>query len=102
YGSIRPAAPYAAAKGAVIALTKTLSRELSPHGVRVNAISPGPIATTMFASGGDDASSAGAARTLVGRMGRPDDMAAGVLYLASDESTYVTGEVLRINGGSLI
>jgi NAD(P)-dependent dehydrogenase (short-subunit alcohol dehydrogenase family) len=98
YGSIRPAAAYAAAKGAVIAFTKSLAREMSPRGVRVNCVSPGPIETAMF--GG--ATSAGSARTLVGRMGTPEDLVAPVLYLASRQSTFVTGEVLRVNGGSLI
>lgn len=108
FGSIRPAAHYAAAKGAVIAFTKSLAREVSPLGVRVNAISPGPIDTAMFAADSSGPGSVGgtaqtgAARGLVGRTGSPLDIAYGVIYLASDESGYITGEVLRVNGGSLI
>lgn len=108
FGSIRPAAHYAAAKGAVIAFSKSLAREISPLGVRVNCISPGPIDTEMFATGGSQAGArgggaqTGASRTLVGRVGTPLDIAHGVIYLASDESGYITGSVLRINGGSLI
>lgn len=102
-GSARPAAPYAAAKGAVIAFTKSLAREHAEFGIRVNAVSPGPIETRMFADESDRSSlSDGAARTLVGRMGLPDEVAAAVLFLADDDAAYVTGEVLRINGGSLI
>jgi len=108
FGSIRPAAAYAAAKGAIIAFSKSLAREISPLGVRVNCVSPGPIDTAMFATEGSGDVAAGggaqtgASRTLVGRMGTPLDIANGVVYLASDESGFVTGTVLRINGGSLI
>lgn len=100
YGSIRPAAAYAAAKGGVIAFTKSLAREVAEAGVRVNCISPGPVQTSMFAAG--DPASNGASRTLLGRMGTPDDLVPAVRYLVSPHSSYVTGEVLRVNGGSLI
>jgi 2-hydroxycyclohexanecarboxyl-CoA dehydrogenase len=100
YGSIRPASAYAAAKGGVIAFTKSLAREVAEHGVRVNCISPGPIRTAMFAADTPDAD--GASRTLVGRMGTPADLVPAVRYLVSDDSAYVTGEVMRVNGGSLL
>lgn len=100
YGSIRPAAAYAAAKGGVIAFTKSLAREVGAQGVRVNCISPGPVRTAMFAADTPDAD--GSSRTLVGRMGTPADLLPAVRYLVSDESGYVTGEVMRVNGGSLI
>jgi 2-hydroxycyclohexanecarboxyl-CoA dehydrogenase len=102
YGSIRPAAAYAAAKAGVIGFTKSLAREVSPGGIRVNAISPGPIDTPAFqlASPADRATAE--ARTLLGRMGQPADIAHGVLYLASEESAFVTGTVLQVNGGSLL
>ena len=107
YGSIRPAAAYAAAKGAVIAFTKSLARELSPQGVRVNAVSPGPVDTGMFAAGADEEQIAavrreGASRTLIGRMGTPWELARAVAFLSSADAGYVTGEVLRVNGGSLL
>lgn len=102
YGSISPAAHYAAAKGAVIAMTKSLARELSPRGVRVNAISPGPIDTAALAGGRQIDRQRVAERTLVGRLGTPADIAAAVVYLIGDGSTFVTGHILGVNGGSLL
>lgn len=102
YGSIRPAAAYAAAKAGVIGFTKSLAREVSPAGVRVNAISPGPIDTPAFQLASPQDRAAAEARTLLGRMGQPTDIAHGVLYLASGESAFVTGTVLQVNGGSLL
>ncbi|MCL6443111.1 MAG: SDR family oxidoreductase [Alicyclobacillus sp.] len=100
YGSIRPAAPYAASKGGVIALTKSLAREGAPI-IRVNAISPGPVDTPMLANTEEEKREI-AKRPLVGRLGTPRDIAAGILYLCGDDAGYITGEVLRINGGSLL
>ncbi len=102
YGSIRPSAAYAAAKGGVIGLTKSLAREVSPAGVRVNAISPGPINTPALQAASPDQAAATAARTLLGRVGSPADIAFGVRYLLSAESAFVTGTVLQVNGGSLL
>jgi 2-hydroxycyclohexanecarboxyl-CoA dehydrogenase len=102
YGSIRPSAAYAAAKGAVIAFTKSLAREVAPKGVRVNCVSPGPINTPAFGAGSATDVTTAASRTLIGRMGTPNDLAHACVYLVSDESGYVVGEVLRVNGGSLI
>lgn len=102
YGSISPAAHYAAAKGGVIAFTKSLARELGGYSVRVNAISPGPTDTVSLGADTDEKRSAVAQRTLLGRLGKPSDIAAGVLYLASPSSEWVTGQVLRVNGGSLL
>ena len=102
YGSIRPAAVYAAAKAGVIGFTKSLAREVSPMGVRVNAISPGPVDTPALQAAAPADRAAAAARTLVGRLGLPRDIAEGVLYLASNESSFVTGTVLQVNGGSLL
>jgi NAD(P)-dependent dehydrogenase (short-subunit alcohol dehydrogenase family) len=102
YGSARPAAHYAAAKGAVIAMTKSLAREASPHGVRVNAISPGPTDTVALLAATPEEKVAAGARTLFNRLGRPEEIAAGCVYLLSDMSSFVTGTVLRVNGGSLL
>jgi NAD(P)-dependent dehydrogenase (short-subunit alcohol dehydrogenase family) len=102
YGSIRPAAHYAAAKGGIIAMTKSLAREVSPHGVRVNVISPGPVDTRMLAPVDEAQRAEIAARTLFNRLGTPEDMAAAALYLSCDDTRWVTGEVLRVNGGALI
>jgi NAD(P)-dependent dehydrogenase (short-subunit alcohol dehydrogenase family) len=100
YGSISPGSHYAAAKGAVIALTKSLAREASPHGVRVNAISPGPTDTVALGAATPEQKAAAGARTLFNRLGRPDEIAAGCVYLLSDMSSFVTGTVLQVNGGS--
>jgi NAD(P)-dependent dehydrogenase (short-subunit alcohol dehydrogenase family) len=100
YGSIRPAAHYAAAKAGVIGLSKSLAREAGPHGVRVNVVSPGDTAALNLRTPEDRA--AVGARTLLGRPGRPEEIAAGVLFLLGDCASFVTGHVLRINGGALI
>jgi NAD(P)-dependent dehydrogenase (short-subunit alcohol dehydrogenase family) len=102
YGSISPAAHYAAAKGAVIGFTKSLARELSPLGIRVNAVSPGPIDTPALAGGRPVDRERVARRTLLGRLGTPGDIAHAVLYLVGDGSTFGTGHVLGVNGGSLL
>jgi NAD(P)-dependent dehydrogenase (short-subunit alcohol dehydrogenase family) len=102
YGSITPAAHYAAAKGGVVAMTKSLAREVSPHGVRINAISPGPIDTPALGAATPEQKATVGARTLLGRLGRPDEIAAGCVFLLSPLSTFITGHVLRVNGGSLL
>jgi 3-oxoacyl-[acyl-carrier protein] reductase len=84
----------------VIGLTKSLARELSPLGVRVNAISPGPVDTAALAGGRPIDRENVARRTLVGRLGTPADIAEAVLYLVGDGATFVTGQVLGVNGGS--
>jgi NAD(P)-dependent dehydrogenase (short-subunit alcohol dehydrogenase family) len=100
YGSIRPAAHYAAAKGGVIALTKSLAREVSPAGVRVNAVSPGPIDTPALLAATPEDRAAAASRTLFGRLGEPHEIAAACAFLLSPLSTFVTGTVLQVNGGA--
>jgi NAD(P)-dependent dehydrogenase (short-subunit alcohol dehydrogenase family) len=102
YGSITPASHYAAAKGGVIALTKSLAREVSPHNVRVNAVSPGPIDTPALGAATPEQKAAVGARTLFGRLGRPHEIAAACVFLLSPLSTFVTGQVLRVNGGALL
>lgn len=102
YGSISPAAHYAAAKAGVIGLTKSLAREVSPQGVRVNAISPGPTDTAALVADSDELKAKVGSRTLLGRLGDPDEIANAVLFLASPMSSFVTGHVLRVNGGSLL
>jgi NAD(P)-dependent dehydrogenase (short-subunit alcohol dehydrogenase family) len=102
YGSIRPAAHYAAAKGGVIALTKSLAREVSPRGVRINAVSPGPIDTPAFGAATPEQRAAANARTLFGRVGQPHEIGGPCVFLLSPLSTFVTGHVLGVNGGSLL
>jgi len=81
-------------------MTKSLAREASPHNVRVNAISPGPTDTVALGAATPEQKAAAGARTLFNRLGRPDEIAAGCLYLVSDMSSFVTGTVLQVNGGS--
>jgi NAD(P)-dependent dehydrogenase (short-subunit alcohol dehydrogenase family) len=102
YGSISPAAHYAAAKGGVIALTKSLAREAAGGDVRVNAVSPGPVETPMLLDATAEQLAAVGARTLFNRLGRPEEIAAGCVFLLSPLSTFITGHVLRVNGGSLL
>lgn len=102
YGSIRPAAHYAASKGGVIALSKSLAREGAAHRIRVNVVSPGPTDTPMLNVQNDQQRILFGERTLLGRIGTPDDMANAVLFLASSAAGWITGDVLRVNGGSLL
>ncbi|MES1204556.1 MAG: 3-oxoacyl-ACP reductase family protein [Pseudomonadota bacterium] len=96
-------APYVAAKAAVIGLTKTWAREYASRGLTVNAVSPGYIDTDMTASELPAARREELIKAIpLGRVGRPEDVAAAVAYLAGPAASYVTGEVLRVNGGLLM
>ncbi|MFW6067575.1 MAG: 3-oxoacyl-[acyl-carrier-protein] reductase [Myxococcota bacterium] len=95
-------AAYAASKAALIGLTKSLAREYASRGVTVNAVAPGYIETDMTASLPEAAREAIVQQTPIGRVGSPEEVAAAVLYLASDEAAYVTGQVLRVNGGMYV
>jgi 3-oxoacyl-(acyl-carrier-protein) reductase len=92
-------ANYAAAKAGLIGLTKTLAREYARKGVTVNAVAPGFIRTRMTEAIPEKAVEAVIAMTPVGRMGTPQDIASGVLFLASPTAGFITGTVLDINGG---
>jgi NAD(P)-dependent dehydrogenase (short-subunit alcohol dehydrogenase family) len=96
YGSPGDYVWYAASKGGVDALTIGLAREVGPEGIRVNAVSPGPIDTDML----DEGRRASAASLVpLGRLGQPAEAAAAVLYLASDAASFVTGANLSVSGG---
>ena len=92
-------AAYSATKGAVIALTQALARELGPSGIRVNAVSPGMIDTEMNAHLSAEDKAALAEDTPLGRIGTPEEVAQAILFLA--EADFVTGQNLPVNGGYL-
>jgi 3-oxoacyl-[acyl-carrier protein] reductase len=92
-------ANYAAAKAGLIGMSKSLAQELASRGITVNCIAPGFIATPMTDVLTDDQKKAILARVPADRLGTPDEIAAGVVFLASDEAAYVTGQTLHINGG---
>jgi NAD(P)-dependent dehydrogenase (short-subunit alcohol dehydrogenase family) len=92
-------ANYAAAKAALIGFTKALAREYARKNVTVNAVAPGFIKTQMTEQVPEEALDAIIKVTPVGRLGEPEEVAAGVVFLASDASAFITGHVLDINGG---
>ncbi|MGB8648705.1 MAG: glucose 1-dehydrogenase [Anaerolineae bacterium] len=93
---------YVATKAAVVGMTKTWSRELGRYHIRVNAIAPGFIATDMIKSMPDKIIEGMKAKTPLGRMGEPRDIANAYLFLASDEASFISGEVLRVDGGIVV
>lgn len=93
---------YSATKGAVVALTRTWAKELAKDHIRVNAIAPGKIDTDMFRSIGEERVNAGISEIGFGRLGTPEDVADVALFLASEMSRYMTGEVLGVNGGLIM
>jgi 3-oxoacyl-(acyl-carrier-protein) reductase len=90
---------YAAAKGAVIAFTESLARELARKGVTVNAVAPGFIETDMVNGMPEAALNQVKSATPMGRLGKPEEIADAVVFLASPRASYVTGQVLAVNGG---
>lgn len=92
---------YSSTKGAILAFTRALSGSLVKEGIRVNAVAPGPIWTPLIPASFDAETVEGfGSDTPMQRPGQPDELAPGYVYLASDDSSYVTGQVLHINGGS--
>lgn len=101
------AAHYAAAKAGIIGFTKSLAREVAPHGVRVNAVAPGPIDTPLWRGGltGPELEARKSQRATViplGRLGEPGEVADTILFLLSPASRYTTGHVISPNGGELM
>jgi 2-hydroxycyclohexanecarboxyl-CoA dehydrogenase len=92
-------AGYAAAKGGVIAFTRTIAREVARNGITCNCVLPGPIDTPMLRRWPEEAIGKIARHTLVRRLGAPEEVAAAVAFLASEEASYITGETLGVSGG---
>ena len=92
-------ANYAASKAGVIGLTKAVARELAPRGVRVNAVAPGFVETDMTAKLSDKVRVTCEEQIPLKRMARPEEVAGVVRFLASDAAAYITGEVVRVDGG---
>lgn len=90
---------YAASKAGMIGMSKALAQEVATRGITVNTVAPGMIATAMTDVLTDAQKDAMNSRIPAGRLGTPDDIAAAVLYLASNEAAYVTGQTLHVNGG---
>jgi NAD(P)-dependent dehydrogenase (short-subunit alcohol dehydrogenase family) len=95
-----PHVPYAATKGGVVSFTRDLAFELGSEGIRVNAVAPGPTATAMMGQLTDDQLDAAGLRFVLGRIGRPEDIAEAVAFLASDRASYITGATLPVTGGA--
>jgi 3-oxoacyl-[acyl-carrier protein] reductase len=95
------AGAYSASKGAIVSLTKALARELAPHGIRANCVAPGLIGDTAFHSRytPQAAFESATKNVLLGRAGTPDEVATVVAFLASSDSSFLTGETIEINGG---
>ena len=92
-------ANYAASKAGLVGLGRSFAKEFASRGVTVNVVAPGPIATDMLSALPEDQLDAYAAAVPLGRLGRPEEIAAAVRFLASDEAGYITGAVLPVDGG---
>jgi 3-oxoacyl-[acyl-carrier protein] reductase len=93
---------YSASKGAVLSMTKSAAKELAVHGIRVNAISPGVIKTDLIESLNEKQLKDITDRVCLGRIGNPNDVANLALFLASDLSNYITGQVIGVDGATII
>jgi 3-oxoacyl-[acyl-carrier protein] reductase len=101
-GDITSAPGYGPSKAGVDALTKTLARQLASYGINVNAVSPHAIETEMSAQWSEERRREIIASIPLGRLGKPGDVAEAVLFLASDDASFITGEILDVNGGALM
>jgi 3-oxoacyl-[acyl-carrier protein] reductase len=101
-GDIASAPGYGPSKAGMDALTKTLARQLAQYGINVNGVAPHAIETEMSAQWSDERRKEIIASIPLGRLGKPEDVANAVLFLASDEASFITGEILDVNGGALM
>jgi len=101
-GGFEGSMSYAASKGGIIAVTRGMARRLAPTGITVNAVCPGPIETEILKGYTPEAIERQKRQILLGRLGKPEEVAAAVCYLASDEAAFVTGIALDVNGGAFI
>ena len=92
---------YSATKGALIAYTKALAKEVAPSGINVNSVSPGAVDTKMLSCFSEEERAALTEEIPAGRLARPEDIAAAVSFLVSDRAAYINGEVLKVNGAYL-
>ena len=95
-------ANYAASKAGIIGMTKSVAKELASRNITVNAIAPGFIETEMTAVLSDEVKKAAAAQIPLGAFGKPEDIAKAVSFLASDNASYITGQVLHVDGGMVM
>jgi len=93
---------YVATKAGVVGMTKVWARELGKYGIRANAVAPGFTATEILSAMPEKVIDGMVARTPLGRMGQPDDIANAYLFLASDEASFISGAVLRVDGGLVV
>jgi len=101
-GDITSAPGYGSSKAGADALMKTLARQLAPYGIRANAVAPHAIETEMSAQWSEERRREIIAAIPLGRLGQPEDVARAVLFLASGDASFITGEILDVNGGALM
>jgi 3-oxoacyl-[acyl-carrier protein] reductase len=93
---------YSAAKGGIVAFTKALAKEVGQYGITVNAVAPGMVETGFGGGAPEPIKRLFMEKTVLGRIGKPQEIAAACLYLASEDGSYITGQVLSPNGGYFI
>jgi NAD(P)-dependent dehydrogenase (short-subunit alcohol dehydrogenase family) len=94
---------YSATKGAIVTFTRSLSKNLAPKNIRVNAVAPGPVWTPLIVSSFDDEKISNFGKNVpLGRAGQPSEIAPAYVFLACEDSSYMTGQVIHVNGGELV